>query len=474
MEDLNVYSGKLTYKDICFDFVYDKQELRLIPPTDKKREIWNWKMKELSSGVFTMGDPLTIDSPYLEGTINETAQKVIFITRQGSSIGSYNSVLIIEVVAVILFSTEKKLVSRIAFAGPEINAIHSVGNAFTLVYDEEQSQKGIISIQTAEYEKTTTEKRSFIVDDNEVAVHFGVGRRVSMGVQDTPLKLTSTMVFEFEPTDNYGFIFRLYNIAKLFVQYLCYRRNIVFDAVELSALMDNGKYHTCAKMQVLDSISQCEAKPITDGRYIKQQYIEGYEGKILSDIASDTIYTRHLPDTFEAGKHIDAARFVMITAAFEWEFRRIFPEGVKKKEAKIKAEEQAKHVLQELIDGSKGELKGIYKYMEKNIGSSPLSGKITFVGKNLVEIIDMFGKYLYGLNGEDLNYSEMGERLSQQRNNYAHGNLDKDFVGLSLLDLIFLEIVLYAMQLKYYGLEDIKIKKAINELFHKNIMIKDN
>lgn len=28
-----------------------------------------------------------------------------------------------------------------------------------------------------------------------------------------------------------------------------------------------------------------------------------------------------------------------------------------------------------------------------------------------------------------------------------------------------------AMQLKYYGLEEIKIKKAINELFHKNFII---
>ena len=54
----------------------------------------------------------------------------------------------------------------------------------------------------------------------------------------------------------------------------------------------------------------------------------------------------------------------------------------------------------------------------------------------------------------------MGERLSSQRNNFAHGNLDKEFVGLSLLDLVVLEIVLYAMQLKYYGLEGIKIKKA--------------
>lgn len=61
--------------------------------------------------------------------------------------------------------------------------------------------------------------------------------------------------------------------------------------------------------------------------------------------------------------------------------------------------------------------------------------------------------------------------MSSQRNNFAHGNLDKEFVGLSLLDLVVLEIVLYAMQLKYYGLEGIKIKKEINELFHKNFII---
>ena len=53
--------------------------------------------------------------------------------------------------------------------------------------------------------------------------------------------------------------------------------------------------------------------------------------------------------------------------------------------------------------------------MHNNIGYSPLSGKITFVGKNLAEIIDMFGKYLYSLNGEKLNYSEMGERLSHKK-----------------------------------------------------------
>jgi len=473
LEELNVYSGKVKYKDIYFDFVYDEKELRLIPPSDKKEEVIHWRMHEFSKGCFTMGDPLTMEVPYLEGTINETGQSIVFISREGDTIGSYNSVLRVQVLAVILFSTNKKMIRRIAFTGPEINAIHSVGQAFSLVYEREKSEKGIVSVQTTEYEKTTTDKNVFFVDDKTVSVHFSIGRRVSTGIQDTPLKLTSIMVFEFEPTEDYAFIYRLYNIAKQFIRYLCYRKNVVIDAVELSELMDTGKYYTCAKMQVMNSRQQCEEKTIKDRRYISQHYIAGVEGKILSDIASDTIYMRHLPDSYDAGRQIDAARFVMITAAFEWEFRRIFPNGVVKKNKKIEAEKQATQILQELIDDSTGELRNIYKYLQKNIGSSPLSGKIAFVGKSLAETIDMFGKYLYSLNDEELNYSEMGERLSQQRNNFAHGNLDKDFVGLSLLDLIFLEIVLYAMQLKYYGLEDINIKKAVNELFHKNLVIKE-
>lgn len=60
----------------------------------------------------------------------------------------------------------------------------------------------------------------------------------------------------------------------------------------------------------------------------------------------------------------------------------------------------------------------------------------------------------------------MGQRLSDQRNHFAHGDLDKDFIGLSLLDLMFLEYVVYAMQLKNYGLSDIEIQRSINELFH--------
>ena len=65
MDELKVYSGKLKYNNICFDFVYDYQELRLIPPTDKKEEVEHWKMTELFKGCYTMDKTISMDVPYL-------------------------------------------------------------------------------------------------------------------------------------------------------------------------------------------------------------------------------------------------------------------------------------------------------------------------------------------------------------------------------------------------------------------------
>ena len=293
------------------------------------------------------------------------------------------------------------------------------------------------------------------------------------GVTETPLKLNSSLCFEFDSTEDYAFIYHLWVIAKRFIQYLCYRKNVFFSKVELSTSYKGYKHIKSGELYVLEDLDEhnSEEEVLKKGCYIRQSYITGAVGSILQSIAEDSIYLRHLPQNYEEGHHIDAARFVMITAAFEWEFRRIFPEGIKKKEKKIKAEETVVQLLTPLIENNTGEIKSILKYLKKCVGNDPLSSKLTFVGMELGNIIDIFGKHLYALNGKKLKYSEMGERLAAQRNNFAHGNLDKDFDELALLDLIYLELILYAMQLKFYGVEDVKIKKAINDLFHKNIRI---
>ena len=79
------------------------------------------------------------------------------------------------------------------------------------------------------------------------------------------------------------------------------------------------------------------------------------------------------------------------------------------------------------------------------------------IGEDYSDLMDSFGKPLYLLNNVQLKYPEMGERLANQRNDFAHGNLDKDFNGTALLDLLYLSYLIYAMQLRAY---------PISGLFH--------
>ena len=86
-------------------------------------------------------------------------------------------------------------------------------------------------------------------------------------------------------------------------------------------------------------------------------------------------------------------------------------------------------------------------------------------------ILDKFGRYMYKLKNISYNHSEIAERIGKQRNNFAHGNLDKEFINESLLDVVFLEQIVLAMQLQYFGIDEVETKKIINEVFRHNLII---
>lgn len=250
-----------------------------------------------------------------------------------------------------------------------------------------------------------------------------------------------------------------------------FEKNVFFSTIEIASPYEGGKHENFATLHIVDQTVKSEPDTLQNGRFIKQENISGSEGAILTDIAADLLYTRHFPNTYESGRHIDASRFIMITAAFEWEFHRAYPDGVPKKEATVKVEAEATEAILKLIKTSSGKLKKKFQFLKKLIKSDSLQTEIVKTGEDYDELIGVFGKRLYQLNNENLVYSEMGERLANQRNHFAHGDLDKDFIGLSLLDLIYVEYVIYALQLKHYGVADDCIRKSINDLFHLNFAL---
>ena len=100
---------------------------------------------------------------------------------------------------------------------------------------------------------------------------------------------------------------------------------------------------------------------IIKNRIIPFSDFSGFEGNVFQMIADETLYFRHLPESFRKGRIINAATFVMITAAFEWEFRKLFPNGVEKEEKRIKAENNVCNYFDELIKEKTGEEKKILK-----------------------------------------------------------------------------------------------------------------
>lgn len=460
MNEYSTYTGILEYKDIKFTFIFNKKTLKLIPPEDKKKEVESWFWKKIEQGTYTPGDPVYIKD-VIYGIANETRQKIIFIPEY-NDVSRINSTLIVDIKYYIISKYDGETIDRIAINGPEITHIFPT----TLALNKPDiKENGIINLSTKSFNETTTEKEDFYINNKKLSLHFGISISGAYKTGESPINLSSTMFIEFEPTNDYQFIVEVINIAKQFVQYLCYRRNIIFSSIELSASAHKGLHKTFANLYQTQENNIIDEYSLKKGKFIKYEYLKGSIGKIINDIASKQIYIEHIPESYESGRHIDASRFVMITAGFEWEFTRNYPNGIKKSDKTIKAERIVTNFINDLIKHHTSKTKEIFKYLKKLISTDNLESRIITYGNDYDSISTDFGNNLYNLNSEKLKYNEMGTRLAEQRNHFAHGDIDKEFIGLSLLDLIYLEYIIYIIQLKFYGVKDEKIKFAINDLF---------
>ena len=234
--EIDIYTGTLTYKNIEFTFVFDKQELRLIPPTDKSREVELWFLKALGNGVYTNGDSIYVDDPLVSTKCNECYQ-IVFLPTYHSSIGHINSVVLIDIQAYIIYRSKGKGIKKLSFECPEINSIYSTRQAVATKWNADET----FELKTIKFNADNTKKHFFKVDDKEVEVYFDIIQKTTQDVIKPPLSLQSCLSFRFELTENIDFIYQLYQIAKCFIQYMCYRKDVFFERMHVCTELDDTK-----------------------------------------------------------------------------------------------------------------------------------------------------------------------------------------------------------------------------------------
>ena len=467
------YTGELNYRNILFQFVYEHGELRLYPDEKDKEVIrLRWLMSAVSPGVYVDGDPLLMEEPFLEGRCHELHGGIVFLTQIGSSVRSVNCNLVVTVLSIIKKIKISETTTRLSLSGPCIDYVFPVNRAWRSEYDWDEMQvNGAISITTSGFDSTTSERFNVQVEGKEVCAYFSVGWTVSHGIENPPITLSAILSFEFEETNDYSFFLKLWYQAERFLGFMTGQSEVGPLSGRLGCQMENGKYRNYAEMELAEQPSEFDAKHLSKGRYLTLDKLEGNEEKLFRDIADNNIYLRHLPRTNKDKHVIDAARFVLVTAAFEWEFQRLYPDGVPKRAARLKGEKRALEIIEKEIESSTGEIKQALKRAKLSIGFTNLQSKVVYAAKQFSSVIDVFGKRLYDLNEEEFKCSKIGERLANQRNNFAHGNIDKDFEGVAILDLVYLGYLILAMQLRNCGISDKGIQRAINSQFGLHIAV---
>lgn len=270
--------------------------------------------------------------------------------------------------------------------------------------------------------------------------------------------------------DNYELIYDIIMSCYTFISYLYYRQNINLNSIELLIRDKEGRYLEIGEMTIWAHNIVNPEEDYLKKHYIEYDFIKTIDDKILQAIIDEKIFIRHIPENEIKRNQITSQSFVIISSAFEWEFSQLFPNGVKHRKNKInKVEEIKKDLLQLSSNYDKQKSKIIEKIVE-NIGKDNLESKLIYTNKELKDASEVFIQHLCSLN-HIKNKDKIFTNLQKLRNDFAHGNMDIDLDSDGFVGIIYLERLIYIMQLKRFGLDDKNIKKAINKLFGSNIAL---
>ena len=185
---------------------------------------------------------------------------------------------------------------------------------------------------------------NFQLSNKSVTVYFGIKRKYTY--DESPLQLQSAIYMEFDPTEDYDFITRLFVIGRNFIRYICYRRNINITASNVYAHDENRRIWLIGSFDAnWLHTAYPEAKKQIKKCFIPISLLEDSLEFLFQHLAEDTLYLRHVPENYSASKGMTPAHSIMLTAAFEWEFSQLYPDGVKHKEKTLTKRELIKKGL---------------------------------------------------------------------------------------------------------------------------------
>lgn len=326
-----ITTGIVELKDgQTFYFCLDGDELFLDPTDDEAR-----KFKNVFSRFDNPSTPFD-NAVYIEGKCYPDLNPIIFMRR--STVGFINSRWKMKVGFVFIFNSEAGPVTSLTVRFRELNHIFDVGK----IIDEKSYQEGSDSIYFKNNEACSSEPLSFRYRNKTISCYFFAGCRYSMSRgEQTPIRLTSSLIFNFEETADYNFLAHLFRVALEFVRFLCYRKNVRIDEAKIANYSKDNTSRFSGKMYYysLSFTNEVSGNIEKDG-YVPYELFQGHENKIMELLSKNLICSERLPQRREEFSLSTQSYFADVVIAFEKVSRLVFSDIPKRKLKDMNIEEK--------------------------------------------------------------------------------------------------------------------------------------
>ena len=452
--------GLVKYEGSKFPFIYEKNILRLMPPTveewqRKQREVFNYFIQSKND----CNPDKWIGRINLYGKVsngNDVVFNVEELYANEYGFVSYN--------VRYCFEYRQKFVTPdsiqgIMVTGREVDYFFSPDRVFDLhmPFDgigECPANINVILKRSAEigtYQFHGTEIRV----EADAKIHDQA---------EIPLTAKSGLRFMFSKPEKLDFVVDVVKHCILFLRFVCGRTNIQLDDVRVYGIRE-GRY------DLEGVVRRCSERNIEEpykkkNRVIKYEYLREKSAAILSAIAEGKMYLDNLcpciADTMSFGIH----RIILNFVAFEREFENLYDVPIVRSKEYAEIKDLVLKFLEELRASNTGRKKEYVKSFIHVLKRTEIkyADRMKKAFSNCEEILLPFLRQDYGDIYTTEEMDHICNRMNKLRNDAVHGNLDLKLEPIHISDFRTLENLTYAMRLKHIGIEKLDIQKAIYDL----------
>lgn len=178
--------------------------------------------------------------------------------------------------------------------------------------------------------------------------------------------------------------------------------------------------------------------------FVRAKDIDAYFGKIVSAFSNGSFYSTELSQSREDAGIITYSKVIELTSAFEREFRKLFPEGVKHRAKTQRNSELAKNAICEAAENLASEPKRILLRLSERVSEDNLATRIRYACKSLT---DEVAEAVFRSTGANRKYTQLGNKITELRNDIAHGNEPKHELRSIANEYRLLVNLVFAMRL---------------------------